>query len=88
MPEIDPARSDEEDGFAADDALAEDDSLVVDDDAEVLPCPSCGADVYEDADQCPICGQWITPGASGRRQRWIAAVVILMVALLIVLTIL
>ena len=31
-----------------------------DDDAEVLPCPHCGADVYEDTPQCPVCGQYIT----------------------------
>ena len=22
-------------------------------------CPMCGADVYEDAEQCPSCGEWI-----------------------------
>ncbi len=27
---------------------------------EVLPCPNCGADVYEDAEQCPVCGYYIT----------------------------
>lgn len=34
----------------------DDDSEV----AEVIRCPACGADVYEDAEQCPECGEWIT----------------------------
>ena len=32
--------------------------------SEVLPCPNCGADVYEDAPQCPECGSYITFRAS------------------------
>lgn len=24
-----------------------------------VACPSCGADVYEDVEQCPACGEWI-----------------------------
>ena len=33
-----------------------------DEDAESLtvPCLECGTDVYEDAEQCPACGHWIT----------------------------
>lgn len=33
-----------------------------DEDGESLTitCPECGADVYEDAEQCPACGHWIT----------------------------
>jgi len=29
------------------------------DDSVVVTCPNCGADVYEDAEQCPSCGEWI-----------------------------
>ena len=28
--------------------------------AELLPCPECGADIYEEAEQCPICGSYVT----------------------------
>ena len=28
--------------------------------AETVPCPECGAEVYEDAEQCVSCGEWIT----------------------------
>jgi ribosomal protein S27AE len=33
-----------------------------DDGGETLTreCPQCGADVYEDAEQCPLCGEWFT----------------------------
>ena len=24
------------------------------------PCPECGAEIYEDAEWCPACGQYIT----------------------------
>lgn len=44
-------------------------NLEADDDEEeetaVLPCPSCGAEVYEDAERCPVCGEFII----GRRLR-------------------
>ncbi len=37
-----------------------------DEDGESLTvtCPECGADVYEDAEQCPVCGAWIVPSNS------------------------
>ena len=38
-----------------------------------LPCPSCGEPVYEDADVCPHCGDFITPGrrpAGANVPRW------------------
>lgn len=31
-----------------------------DDDAETKPCPNCGLDVYEEADRCPHCGEFVT----------------------------
>ena len=45
-----------------DDDWPEDSDLDDDEESEseVLPCPNCGADVYEDAPQCPICGSYIT----------------------------
>lgn len=41
-----------------------------DDDApsETVRCPNCGADVYEDAEQCPGCGEYIVRG--GGRPAW------------------
>lgn len=31
-----------------------------DDESAVVTCPNCHAEVYEDAEQCPACGEWIT----------------------------
>ena len=47
-----------------------------DDDApsETVPCPECGAEVYEDAEQCVSCGEWITTFHSpwqGRAAWWV-----------------
>ena len=44
-----------------------------DDSAVELPCPSCGEPVYEEADVCPHCGDFITPGrrpAGANVPRW------------------
>lgn len=35
-----------------------------DDEAETVACPACGVDVYEDAEQCPSCGEYITAASS------------------------
>lgn len=35
-----------------------------DDAAETIPCPSCGADIYEEAEQCPKCGDYVVHGTS------------------------
>lgn len=51
-----------------------------DDSSEQLPCPACGASVYEEAEQCPHCGDWINPRRSAARHRpwvWITAVILL-----------
>jgi hypothetical protein len=45
-----------------------------DDLSETIPCPQCGAEVYEDAEQCPRCGSYLTHGSSvwaGRSIAWI-----------------
>ncbi len=61
-----------------------DDPVYAEDDGEenlTLPCPEYGREVFEDADQCPHCGAWITPltarrGAAGGWTRLAAIVVI------------
>ena len=27
--------------------------------AETLPCPACGAEIYEEAQQCSVCGEYV-----------------------------
>ena len=44
----------------------DDDDLDEDDETSVVTCPSCGAEVYEEADVCSHCGDFLV-GAAGRR---------------------
>lgn len=56
-----------------DDDLDDDDS-----DAETVTCPYCQASVYEDAEQCPRCGNYISEeDSSPRPPRWIVVGVII-----------
>ena len=32
-------------------------------DTDVIRCPHCRGDVYEDAEQCPACGEYLSPAA-------------------------
>ncbi|MBN1911842.1 MAG: zinc ribbon domain-containing protein [Pirellulales bacterium] len=46
-----------------------------DDEAETIRCEECGAEVYEDAVACPVCGHYLTGSSvnvfSGRPGWWI-----------------
>lgn len=63
-----------------------DEEWVDDDDEssdELLVCPSCRRDVHEDTQQCPHCGDWITPEYPGTStKRWVYAVVAILLVLL------
>jgi hypothetical protein len=59
-----------------------------DDETPTRECPRCGADVYEDAEQCPLCGTWLTADTSpwkGRTWWWVALGILGIGALAIVL---
>jgi len=59
-----------------------------DDTTETVPCPECGADVYEDAEQCPACGVYIThehSALAGRPGWWIVLAVLGILATVVVL---
>ena len=76
----------EDDEAELDEREEPDASDVDDDDApEMLPCPFCGKPVYESADVCPHCRNFVSfEGHSGRRPWWaIAAAVALLVATLL-----
>ena len=58
-----------------DDREFDDDGEYDDDSFDTVPCPACGADVFEDAVKCPSCGDYITHATSvwaGRSWLWIA----------------
>lgn len=39
---------------------ADEDDLEGNLDADTLPCPACGAELYADLDHCPQCGHWLS----------------------------
>lgn len=56
------------------------------DDDNTLPCPFCGAEIFEDADRCTECGRYLTrEEATGDRKPW-WLVVGVVICLLIVLS--
>jgi len=58
-----------------DDGDFDDGEFNDDDSTETVPCSECGAEVYEDAEQCPYCGFYIiteTNAWAGRPGWWIA----------------
>ena len=62
-----PLREDEDDDL---DDL--DDPDAADDESdETVPCPHCRRPVYEDAERCPACGQYLSrEDAPPRRLAW------------------
>jgi hypothetical protein len=37
-----------------------DEDELGDDTSETVPCPECGVEIYEESEQCPVCGSYIT----------------------------
>jgi len=67
----------DDEGDDLDDA-ADDDA---DGDDSTMPCPHCGADIYEDAVRCPVCERYLTQEEirTTSKPRWVivtAAVVL------------
>ncbi len=57
-----------------------------DSDDDLLVCPACRAAVHEDTQQCPYCGDWITPvypSGGARHWVWVIAVVLVITAFLL-----
>ncbi len=78
----------------ADDEWADDEwPDDADDDAEtaVVTCPSCGAEIYEEAVSCPVCGDYVTHSPAvweGKPLWWVVLGVIGTVAVIAALTVL
>jgi DNA-directed RNA polymerase subunit RPC12/RpoP len=81
MPILDYDEDDDRDDPLEEDLAAEDDSTE-----HVAPCPSCGEQVYDDAERCPYCGDWIIDRArpGGLRTLWLFAAVLALVAMLVI----
>jgi hypothetical protein len=64
-----------------DDDLGDDDSGDENDD-ETIPCPHCRKPVYEDAEQCPYCGRYLSREDAPQDSKpfWIVATVVVILA--------
>lgn len=40
-----------------------------DDASETRPCPHCGEEIYEEAEQCSVCGEYVTFPSRGLSER-------------------
>ncbi len=56
-----------------------------DDEGDVVPCPGCGSEVYEETQKCPHCGDWITPSVALNRKNpiWIIAAILALLAMIV-----
>lgn len=66
---------------------AEEETLDVDDDSEpTFPCPSCRRLIYEEADACPYCGEYLSLGDryGGQARPWwvLVGAIVALVAML------
>ena len=68
-----------DEAWEVDDDWLDDGPSSDEDDADTIPCPHCRREVYEDAQECPYCHQYLL--ATTRHPRWIVwvAVVLLVV---------
>ena len=76
-----------------DDDEWDDEDWPDDDDGETLTisCPNCRADIYEDAEQCPHCGEYVERTATsavwdGRPGWWILLGALGIIATIVALT--
>lgn len=58
-----------------------------DDSTSVVECTNCGADVYEEADSCPVCGEYLIDASRplDKKPMWFVAIGLLGVIAVVVL---
>ena len=63
-----------------------DDDFDIDDDYSI-PCPACGAEIYDDLPMCPECGEYILASERSfwsHKPRWIYRLAVILVLLAII----
>lgn len=55
------------------------------DELDTHPCPACGREIYEEAEQCPHCRAWVVRERSSvaTRPPWLVITVIVSIALVL-----
>lgn len=68
-----------DDEYAEDDWEAPEPDERDEDELDTLPCPACGRQIYEEADVCPFCGEYVTHSTSvlAGKPLWFVALAIL-----------
>jgi hypothetical protein len=48
-----------------------------------VPCPACGAEMFEDSPRCPVCGEYVSAGGSqaGSRPLWVVVTAVICLAM-------
>jgi hypothetical protein len=77
------ARREDSDDFNDDFDDEPDGDADVDDD--VMPCPYCGAEIYEDAVRCPECDEYLSDAerTTTAQPRWVIATAVIVLAALL-----
>lgn len=70
------------------DAIGDEEEWLEEDDSgdDLLQCPACKQAVHEDTQQCPHCGDWITPVYPANRwagSLWLVAAILVIAALIL-----
>ncbi len=62
-----------------------DDTEYESDQDNMLPCPHCRAEIYDEAEQCPYCGEFILSDARpfASKPTWVQWLFVLIVAVII-----
>jgi len=80
----------DEDVYDRDEESGDDDDGYDDDSVELLPCPECGAEIYEEAQRCPYCGAYVVHSSGnlfdGRAWWWIVLGVLGIISVVVTLT--
>jgi len=76
-----PRYDDDEDDDLHDPDPSDMDDDDVDDsgDVDTHPCPHCGAAVYEESQQCPVCGHYIGAFPRSNYPRWVPVAAVLVI---------